>query len=153
EVLAGHVEVVGAGGLARFVGRVFGGGAVLAVVDPVGLAVGPESRDPVPPLVVALPVAVDPEPARGRDAPGAGDPDEVLAALVPLPVALDPLRPRVGRVDARAFDDRRGRGLGDVDRLTVLGRREERLVERPFVEWPDGAVVGRRRRELLRRLP
>src|SRR5207245_2756488 len=42
EVLTRDVEVIGARRLAGLVGRVLGGGAVLAEVEPVGLAVGPE---------------------------------------------------------------------------------------------------------------
>ena len=107
-----------------------GGGAVLAIVDPVGLAVAPEAGDAIPPLVVALPVAIDPEPARGRVSPRSRHPDEVIPARVPVPVAADPLGAKAGRVDPGPLDDRWRRRFLHVLRRTVLGRREERLVHR-----------------------
>src|SRR5262249_50069258 len=91
EILAGDVEVVRSGGLARIFRGPVGGGSVLAEVDPVGPALAPEAGDAIPTLVVASPVAVDPEVSGGRVAPGSGDPDEVFAAGIPLPVTLDPL--------------------------------------------------------------
>ena len=114
DILARHVEVIGARGRAdRFLGPV-GRRPGLSPVDPLALATAPEPRDASPALLIATPVAVDPEtPGRG-DMPGPGHPDEILAGLVPLPVPLDPLMIRARRMDARPFVDRTGGRLLDV---------------------------------------
>ena len=119
-VLSGNEETIGSRRLTRVVIGTILGRAVLQVVQPVGLAVAPEAGDAIPAVLVALPVAVDPESTWRRHPPRPRYPDIILAAWVPLPVSLDPLGIGAGRIDGGPFADRGRRGLGHVNRIPVL---------------------------------
>src|SRR5262249_49471369 len=73
-ILCRDVETVVGRRLARLVLGSILRRASLAIVKAVGLTFAPESRHPIPSLVVSLPVAVDPESARWCDSPRPGDP-------------------------------------------------------------------------------
>src|SRR5207245_2580243 len=51
---------------------------------------GPEAGHPMPLLAVRAPIARDPALVRRRRAPGAADPKEIAAFIIPGPVAADP---------------------------------------------------------------
>src|SRR5208337_2428849 len=136
EVLSGNVEAVGSRRLTRVVIGTVLGRAVLLVVQPVGLAVAPEAGDAIPAVLIALPVAIDPESTWRRHPPRTRYPDIILAAWIPLPVSLDPLGIGAGRIDRGPFADRGWRGLRHVNRIAVLAGRQKRLVERPFGHRP-----------------
>ena len=139
-VLSGNVEAIGSRRLTRVVIGTVLGRAVLVVVQPIGLAVAPETGDAIPAVLVALPVAIDPESTWRRHPPRPRYPDIILAAWVPLPVSLNPLGIGAGRIDGGPFADRGRRGLGHVNRIAVLAGRQKRLVERSFGHRPDWLV-------------
>src|SRR5262249_13536280 len=141
-ILAGDIEAILSGWFAGVLLGPFLGRSILPVVEAIGLPLAPEAGDAIPSLVVALPVAIDPEPSRGRDAPGPGDPDEVLASGIILPVATDPFRSGAGRIEAGPLGDRRRGFLVDVHRVAILAGREEGLMEGPFRHRVD-RLVGR----------
>src|SRR5207253_2191209 len=101
---------------------------IFSVIEPVRLSLAPEARHAVPTASVSFPVAVDPEPARRRDAPGPRDPDEVLPSGIPFPVALDPLSACARRIDPRPFGERRRRCLLDSKRVAIFPGREKCLM-------------------------
>jgi hypothetical protein len=76
---------------------------------------GPEAGNPLPALVGASPIARHPLALGRRDAPGATDPEEILAIHVPAPVTRDPDDIAFRFLLRRFFGDGLGWLLGDLN--------------------------------------
>src|SRR6185503_15181124 len=77
------------------------------------LRLRPETRCPLPILCRFLPVTRHPVLAGRRSPPGTADPEEVLALVVPGPVAANPIHIPLRFLLGRHLIERRGRSFGD----------------------------------------
>ncbi len=98
-----------------------------------GLDGRPEPGHPLMPVVGLAPIAGDPALTRRKHAVNPGNPDIVLALVVPGPVARNPRGVFVGLDFRRHLRNRLGRRLGhDEPRLRIKRQRfRKRLVKRP----------------------